>query len=189
MLKPCCHCRERRCRRAISPDLLEPIHHLEEGALPPPPPPEWLLKPEHRWTPPPAAVKDWSSCTVVASFPPSVSSVISLQNEFLSTSRACRKKPHCFSCPLPWAWALPIFSHGVSPPMFTLTPSNWGRHASSVHCSTMAQIKRTDTLSLDLFSFVDHRVEDSGFMNPWAGRPLSRGLGPRVRGPIPCEFK
>jgi hypothetical protein len=98
MLKPCCHCRERRCCRAISPDLLEPIHHLEEGALPPPPPPEWLLKPEHRWTPPPAVVKDWSSCTVVASFPPSVSSVISLQNEFLSTSRACRKKPHCFSC-------------------------------------------------------------------------------------------
>jgi hypothetical protein len=80
------------------------------------------------------AVEDRSSRLIVASLPPSISSIVSLQNGFLLTSRARRKKPHCFSCPMPRAWAHPSFGHGASPPLLTSTPSNWGRRSSSIHC-------------------------------------------------------
>jgi hypothetical protein len=69
----------------------------------------------------------------VASFPSSVSFTVGVQNEFLSTSRACRKKPRRFSCPKSWVWALPRFGHGVSLPLFAPAPSNRRRCAPSVH--------------------------------------------------------
>jgi hypothetical protein len=47
-----------------------------------------------------AAIEEHSSRFPVADIPSSVSFAVSVQNEFLSSSRAHRKKPYRFSCPI-----------------------------------------------------------------------------------------
>jgi hypothetical protein len=58
------------------------------------------------------AVAERPSRFPVAGLPSSVSIAVSVQNDFLSSSRARRKKPYRFSCPIAQVWSPSRISHG-----------------------------------------------------------------------------